>query len=187
MELFLCPDIANHADAYALLAHAVRQAYSLDNLPTIIRSEQGKPFFQHHPQLQFNLSHSGSFALCALDDFPVGVDIEVIRPHHPRLAERICSPTEREWVMAQPDPHRTLISLWTKKEARVKQDGCGLTVPLREIAVPLTDESANLDGLHFHSLSGDDWVGAVCGHSVPYSIHTICSSELKKLDTNVHK
>ena len=187
MELFFCPDIENRADVYALLAYSVRQVYSLDNLPAIGRTEHGKPFFVDHLQLPFNLSHSGTFALCALDSSPVGVDIEVIRPHHPRLAERICSPAELAWVTTQPDPHLALLSLWTKKEARVKQNSCGLTIPLREIAVPLTDADAVLDGLHFHALTGENWVGAVCGHSVPTKIHTIFSAELKKLDTTTSK
>lgn len=186
MELFFCPDIAQKDDAYALLAHAVRQVCGLYTLPAISRTEQGKPFFPDFPQLHFNLSHSGSFALCALDDSPVGADIETIRPHHPRLADRVCSPSELAWVNAQPDPRRALLSLWTKKEARVKRDGCGLTVPLREIYVPC-DEDAVLDGLHFGSLSGDSWVAAVCGCSFPTQLHTVSAGEFKKLDTTGHK
>ena len=156
--------------------------YSLDTLPTIGRSEHGKPFFVDHPQLQFNLSHSGTFALCALDDSPVGVDVEAVRPHHPRLANRVCSPAELEWVTGQPDPPRARLSLWTKKEARVKWDGCGLTVPLREISVPV-DADAVLDGLHFHALSGDGWVAAACGSAPPTAFQTVFAAELKKLDT----
>ena len=184
MELFFCPDTSSRADAYTLLAYAARQVWGLDTLPAIARGEHGKPFFPGHPQFQFNLSHSGTFALCALDSAPVGTDMEAIRPHHPHLARRICSPAELEWVNAQADPHRALLSLWTKKEARVKQTGTGLTIPLREISVPLTDEDTVWEDLHFHSLSGDGWVGAVCGHSFPTQIHTISAAELKKLDTN---
>lgn len=187
MELFFCPDATTRTDAYALLSYAVQQMYSLDNLPTIRRNEHGKPFFADHPQLHFNLSHSGTFALCALDDSPVGVDIEVIRPHHPRLAERICSPTELAWVTAQPDSHRALLSLWTKKEARVKQDGRGLTVPLREIAVPLTESDSVFNGLHVCPLSGHDWVGTVCAHTFPAQFHTVSADMLKNLDTTTHK
>ncbi|MBQ3134323.1 MAG: 4'-phosphopantetheinyl transferase superfamily protein [Oscillospiraceae bacterium] len=186
MELFFYPDITEKADAYALLAYAVQKVYSLDSLPAISRTEHGKPFFPDHPQLQFNLSHSGRFALCALDDFPVGVDIECVRPHHPRLAQRICSPAELEWINVQADPQRALLSLWTKKEARVKQDGCGLTIPLREISVSF-DEDADWDGLHFCSLYGHGWVGAVCGHSSPTALHTVTADRLKKLDTTNHK
>lgn len=186
MELFFCPDIAERADAYALLAFAVRQVHNLYTLPVIERTANGKPFFPGHPQLRFNLSHSGSFALCALDGSPVGVDIEVIRPHHPRLAERVCSPAELEWVGAQADPLRALLSLWTKKEARVKQDGRGLTVPLREIYVPF-DDDAVLDGLHFRSLSGETWVAATCGRSVPTDVHTVPLEMLKNLDTTGHR
>ncbi len=182
MELYLCPDIETKADAYTLLAYAVRQTYNLYTLPAIERTANGKPFFADHPQLHFNLSHSGGFALCALDDSPVGVDIEAIRPHHPRLAQRICSPAELDWVKVQPAPDLALLSLWTKKEARVKQNGLGLTVPLREICVPFGGDAV-LDGLHFHSLSGESWLAAVCGHSSPRELHTVFAEQLKKLDT----
>lgn len=186
MELFFCPDIEKNADAYALLAYSVRQVYGLYTLPAIGRTATGKPFFPDRPQLHFNLSHSGSFALCALDDSPVGVDIETVRPHHPRLAERICSPAELAWLGAQADPQGALLSLWTKKEARVKQDGCGLAVPLREIYVPF-DEDGVLDGLHFRSLSGETWVAAACGRSSPAEMRTVSADMLKSLDTTSSK
>ncbi len=41
--------------------------------------QRGKPYFPS-PRCQFNLSHSGTLALCALSDRPVGVDIQMVRP-----------------------------------------------------------------------------------------------------------
>lgn len=42
----------------------------------------GKPQLAGHPELQFSLSHSGCWAVCALAGTPVGVDVEG-PPLHP--------------------------------------------------------------------------------------------------------
>lgn len=164
MELYLCEAITRREDAYALLAYAARRRWGLEQLPAIARHEQGKPFFPAHPGYHFNLSHSGTLALCALDDQPVGADMEVIRPHHPKLAQRICSEEELAWLENQPDQLSALCQLWTCKEALVKYHGTGLTVPLRSIRVPLPPVSKQ-DHLHFHSMVTRNWCACICGHS----------------------
>lgn len=164
MELYLCEHITKKEDAYTLLAYAVRQHWGLSQLPPIARTEGGKPYFPTHPQYHFNLSHSGCFALCVLDDQPVGADIEVIRPHHPNLAQRICSREELDWLNAQSDLTIALCQLWTAKEALVKYHGIGLTVPLRSIRVPLPPVSKQ-DHLHFHSMVTQTRCVCICGHS----------------------
>lgn len=174
MNLYLSEKLTQRADAYALLAHAVRHSWGLEQLPRIARGKQGKPFFPDFPKYHFNLSHSGRFALCALDSLPVGVDMEVFHPHHPRLQERICSHEQLAWLEQQPDRQEALLHLWTLKESRVKYTGLGLTVPLRTIAVPLSDSACSeLDGLLFHTFSCGDWCAALCGHTAPGPIITI--------------
>ena len=177
MELYLCPDISSREDAYALLAWAVRRRWGLDRLPELARGEQGKPFFPAFPQYHFNLSHSGSLALCALDEQPVGVDIEGIRPHHPNLARRICSGEELTWLEGQTDTIGALCKLWTCKEALVKCRGTGLTVPLREIRVPLTC-GGERDGILFHAFGTAGWCACVCGHTEPAPLITVPREEI---------
>lgn len=177
MELYLCPNITRREDAYALLAYAAGRRWGLEQLPELARGEQGKPHFPAFPQYRFNLSHSGTLALCALDEQPVGVDIEVIRPRHPRLARRICSERELEWLEGQEDRETALCKLWTRKEALAKYRGTGLTIPLREICVPLTD-TEKLDGLLFHSMVAPEWCACVCGHTVLTLTETVSREEI---------
>ena len=177
MELYLCEHIARREDAYALLSYAVRRRWGLESLPTIARTDHGKPFFPAFPQYHFSLSHSGSCALCAVDETPVGADIEVLRPHHPKLAERICSPEQMDWLDKQPDRARALLQLWTAKESRVKYTGSGLTVPLRSIAVPLPPAD-RLDNLHFFFTQGEDWLLSACGHSMPKEVQLLTREEI---------
>ena len=177
MQLFLCEDLTRREDAYALLAYAARRRWGLEQLPAIARSEGGKPYFPTHPGYHFNISHSGTYALCALDDAPVGVDMEVVRPHHPKLAQRICSEEELAWLENQPNRARALLALWTAKESRVKCTGTGLTVPLRSIAVPLPPAN-QLDGLHFFFAQREDWLLSACGHSTPNGVQTLTRKEI---------
>lgn len=179
MELYLCPNTTKHEDAYALLAYAVRQCWGLEQLPAIARTEQGKPFFPTFPNYHFNLSHSGTFALCVLDEQPVGADIEVIRPHHPRLSRRICSEQELAWLEEQQDSVSALCQLWTGKEALAKYHGTGLTVPLRSLCAPFPPASEQ-DGLLFHRIVTPEYCLSVCGHTPAAPGYMVSMEEISR-------
>ena len=89
--------------------------------------ENGKPTVLNCPW-QFNLSHSGYFAACAVSEAPVGIDIEQLRPIRPALMRRVC--TEQELRYVGEDSGRFL-QLWTAKEAAFKQisDGTCAFIP----------------------------------------------------------
>ncbi|MBR2059588.1 MAG: GNAT family N-acetyltransferase, partial [Fibrobacter sp.] len=153
------PNTTKRGDAYALLAYAVRHRWGVEQLPVIAHTELGKPFFPGFPNYHFNLSHSGRFALCALDEQPLGADIECIRPHHPKLAQRICSAEELVWLEQQSNNHSALCQLWTGKEALAKYRGTGLSTPLRDLCPPLPP-TGEQDGLLFHRITTADY--ALC-------------------------
>lgn len=94
------------------------------------RGSHGKPFLTNAP-VQFNLSHSGDFVLCAVDDRPVGADIEFFRPISPALIDRVCSAEEKAFVGGD---SRRFLQVWTVKEAVVKHSGLGLHGDLRKIS-----------------------------------------------------
>ena len=92
------------------------------------REELGKPFA---PGLaaEFSVSHSGRLAICAVDDQPIGIDIEQLRPVSPQVAQRICTDEELAWLALSPDDAQWLqrfFRLWTGKEACAKRDGLGI-------------------------------------------------------------
>ena len=109
-----------------LLPRAVSEFWGLSELPAVTKLALGKPVFQSAPELHFNLSHSGTFALCALSEQPVGVDIEVLRPRREHLAEQILSPGELDWYQKNGADPAALLTLWTRKEAYVKRCGDSL-------------------------------------------------------------
>ena len=66
-----------------LLRLAARK-YGWGELPELEYSDRGKPLIPREGRW-LSLSHSGGYALCALSEFPVGVDIELVKTHRPGL------------------------------------------------------------------------------------------------------
>ena len=86
-----------NGDAWALLARLIRENFGRTELPRVARMESGKPWFPDVPGLHFNLSHSGSLALCGADEAPLGVDVERVRPRRAGLARYVLSEEEFAW------------------------------------------------------------------------------------------
>ena len=116
----------------------------------------GKPHLEGE-QVQFNLSHSGLWAVCAVSDRPVGVDVELPRCSMD-IARRHFHPQELEGVEQLPPmvQRDQLNRLWTAKEAFLKALGTGITRELDSFRVCLTEQGASLE----QSLS-----------PVPYRLH----------------
>lgn len=84
-----------------------------------VLSEKEKPFFSDN-EVFFSLAHCGDYAVCAVSDVPVGVDIELPRVGGARLAKRFFQPDEAALVYAADDPDREFCRLWTLKESYIK-------------------------------------------------------------------
>lgn len=103
--------------------------------PELDFGASGKPFLRHDPQLHFNLSHSGTLAVCALGDVPVGVDVEGIAPVDAGVAAFCLNPDEQLYLRAAVNPERCFCNLWTRKESCLKMLGKGLDTPLSQLPV----------------------------------------------------
>ena len=91
------------------------------------KDENGKPHAVDLP-IHFNVSHSGDFVACAVDNNPVGIDIEQIRSIRPALVKKVCTEAEKAYVE---DPEGEMLvrffEVWTSKEAWFKYTGTGIT------------------------------------------------------------
>ncbi len=145
-----------------LLTYAL-QVRGIEGVPALGRAPGGKPCFSEHRDLHFNLSHSGPYALCAVSDAPVGVDIEAVRPRRESLL-RVLSQTELDWFQARGSRWEDFYCLWTLKESLCKQSGRGLDRRPEQIRVPLLGpgEAAFSSGLFFRTWGGEGWRAAVC-------------------------
>jgi 4'-phosphopantetheinyl transferase len=127
----------------------------------------GKPALSEpSAPLQFNLSHSGSLAaLVVTPNIRCGIDIEKERSEisDQDIAERFFCARENAWLQSLPPDQkaRGFFRLWSVKEAILKADGKGLSIPLNDV-----DATSVVDGTSSYvSLPSDDgnvlslWVG----------------------------
>lgn len=93
---------------------------------TLAYGEYGKPRLAHHPSIHFNLSHSADYALCAVADAPVGVDVQEMLDYDEALARHCLCDEELAWLAAQDDKSLAFTRLWVRKESLMKLTGEGL-------------------------------------------------------------
>src|SRR5215469_7030655 len=105
----------------------------------------GKPSLEapNGTGLEFNVSHSGELALCAVSrGLAVGVDVEAIRPEFASLslARRFFAPAEGAALAALPQHEQTeaFFACWSRKEAYIKARGTGIALGLDRFEVSLT-------------------------------------------------
>lgn len=133
----------------------------------------GKPSLLNAPAFHFNVSHSGKWVVCALDDHPLGIDIEQLRPIDFEVGRVCFSDTEYDALMRQNAESRLsyFYDLWTLKESFVKAEGQGLTLPLKSFSFELkahssigfTTEGFTTKYCHFKQYELDqDYKMAVC-------------------------
>ncbi|HEX7056350.1 MAG TPA: 4'-phosphopantetheinyl transferase superfamily protein [Bacilli bacterium] len=116
---------------------AVRMQASLclSKAPSSLRftaNAHGKPALAEAGTFHFNVSHSGCWVVCAFARFPVGVDIERVRPIRFQIAERFFAAEEAAALRQLPEADRSdyFFDIWTLKESYIKLDGRGLALPL---------------------------------------------------------
>lgn len=119
----------------AVLRFAIEDCtdYKFDELSFAVE-KNGKPYVTDNI-FYFSLSHSGDYAVCAISDTPVGVDIELDRPLPEDVQKRFASN----------------ILEWTKKEAKGKLTGAGFF-----------DKSEN-NHVYFHKKT-DGYIITVCSN-----------------------
>ena len=122
--------------AYRLLKQGLREAYDITENPIFEYNEHGKPHLQGRPDIHFSLSHCRAAVGCLLSDAPCGLDIEIIRPLRPALAEHTMNAVEQALIQHSPTPDITFIRLWTQKEAVLKLRGTGISEGLRDTLSP---------------------------------------------------
>jgi 4'-phosphopantetheinyl transferase len=97
--------------------------------------QNGKPFLANLqaelPALEFNLTHSGAWALIAVSDKPVGIDVEGIRIGFDwlKIAKDYLPPGGAEEILALPPAQRpqAFFQAWTRLEAYLKGLGTGIS------------------------------------------------------------
>lgn len=133
------------------------------------RTELGKPYLAQPHTLRFSVSHSAFGLLMAFaDNFPVGVDIEVLDEvsNHPALLRRCFSQREAIAIRELPPAQRSVAikTAWTRKEALLKAQAAGVFRGMAKVEVSYDLPARRLDeeGWRLLHLQPDEnYVGAL--------------------------
>lgn len=143
----------------------------------IFRSPAGKPFFMDLSEIHFSVSHSGSVWGCAIDDAPIGFDLEDmdrikrnsdqapemdIDERWQKIAKRFFSPEEYEFVRR--GGKKAFFRLWVRKEAYVKYKGLKLIQEISKVNMVAGEDliSELPDGYVEEINLGPKLIGAYC-------------------------
>lgn len=120
-----------------LLRALLRDMYGIEisgEKESVSREKDGKPFLIDYPGIYFNISHSGDYAVCAVGEVPLGIDIQYHKKgDHRKLARRIM--TQEEWKRYENSGFQEefLFRCWTRKESFLKYTGEGIRRELRNL------------------------------------------------------
>lgn len=139
-------------------------------------NEYGKPFLANDPHVHYNLSHSGKYIAFAVDEIPVGIDVEQIKPIDMRIAERFFTADEILYITSQSEEMKTIAfyRVWTKKESRIKLEGKGLSIPLSSFSV--MDNPIQMYRYHNMLENRDDAICYACTTSIEMPSYNILNT-----------
>lgn len=108
---------------------------------------RGKPRLVGANHLHFNLSHSGEWAVCAVFDQPLGIDVESVEAVSFAI-RRYFHNKEQQYLdqLRQTDQREALCRLWTLKESYLKACGDGLYRGFDNFVIDLFGSSPYVHG-----------------------------------------
>lgn len=130
LRTVLADDLARHmlGEAMGISPASVRFTYAASGKPSVAGGGY-----------EFSISHSDDIVVVAINEGPVGIDVEHIREVSPRLARKYFCDDENFYVfghepkdvdfehMASTDIRMRFFEIWTAKEAYLKRLGEGLS------------------------------------------------------------
>ena len=92
------------------------------DLNQLVMADNGKPYLLGLP-FHFSFSHCKGYAACAVDDKPVGIDIEIIHPRIAKVAHKFLNDQEKTMIAGLEEKNQLnqLAFLWAAKEAMYKK------------------------------------------------------------------
>lgn len=158
--------------AETLLRYILKKQFGIDNSQIKFKySQYGKPFLAFDENIHFNLSHSGDWVVCAVDTYPIGVDVEKKKELYSTDVYSFFSKKEIELLhdTSKDEQMDLFYRIWTLKESFVKAIGQGLNYSFDKFAFDFCDNkicffqndivnndfqftSVKLDEVHWYAL-----------------------------------
>lgn len=111
----------------------MKLGYDVNCLNNLLYDRNNRPYI--HTNIDFNISHSGEYVLCAIADegLRIGIDIEKIKTVDFNYFQNSMSFKQQEEILTSHNPIKKFFKFWTFKESVIKADGRGLSIPLKNI------------------------------------------------------
>lgn len=113
----------------------------------IAKADGGKPYFKDHPEICFNMSHSGDYVVVAVSDMPIGVDIQKKEKLVKGMEKQIC-PERLDAILSMNDEEKEtyILNAFSLKEAYMKYTGRGLGLSFQNIQIDEKSEIISQEG-----------------------------------------
>ncbi|MFA6662197.1 MAG: 4'-phosphopantetheinyl transferase superfamily protein [Bacilli bacterium] len=111
-----------------LIRYLLFKKFKLNNSMLVFsKTKYGKPLLNSLKDFHFNISHSKDWIVCAVDNHPIGVDIEVLRDFNLKIGKRFYTNKEYNYIMnaSYLDQMYRFYEIWTMKESYMKAVGKG--------------------------------------------------------------
>lgn len=148
-------------------------------------TKYGKPLLLEPHNIHFNISHCEKYVVCAIDNNPVGIDIEKIETiDFIDIANKFFTKDEANYIYPQSEINtleestNKFYEIWTLKESFIKCIGLGLSLPLNSFSVNF-DKNENNKRISF---KGDTYFFEHFDIENEYKL-SIC---FKTPDTSIH-
>ena len=133
-------------------------------------TEYGKPFIDEK-NIYFNISHSGGYVVCVINDSKIGIDIEKVKSIDFKVISKTYFSNEENNIISKYKGKKQLYYfylLWTLRESYLKLDGRGLNL-IDQISFSNINDDYQLlingelnSRYKFFSLYFDNYVCSVC-------------------------
>ncbi|MFA0961277.1 4'-phosphopantetheinyl transferase superfamily protein [Roseivirga sp. BDSF3-8] len=114
------------------------QGLDQSSLRKLEYTEYQRPYLPGHAD--FNITHSGNMVACAINpEGRIGIDIEVYSDIDLNDFKNLWTEAEYAHIYAPESPLSVFFHYWARKEAVIKADGKGLSIPLKDIEISGTE------------------------------------------------
>lgn len=149
------------------------------------KNQYGKPYLNEYSNFNFNISHSGDYILCAIDNNIIGIDVEKIKNiEYKEIAKSFFTKKEFEYIVNQ-DLNVQLnkfYDIWILKESYIKCCGQGLSMKLESFSIEI-DEFKNIKLLSNNKCK--DYIFKLFNIDLDYKV-AVCSIN-KEIPNNIIK
>lgn len=156
-----------HEEGRELLKLGLLEEYGIClEKETIGYGPHGKPFLAGHPEIHYNISHSGRLAACVFADREIGMDIQQHKKaNYKAMLKKMVPPEMLPQILEAEAVEQAFFDQWVLREAYIKWTGEGLSRDLRTIS--FEDGCYTLFRLE-EKVSGALWAAEAAEISVKY-------------------